>query len=294
MTHAGELAALVTAFCWACTAIAFASAGRRIGSMAVNILRLAMAFVLLSARGLVVRGLPFPTDADRRAWIWLALSGIAGFTFGDLCLFRAFVVLGPRLSTLLMSLSPPFAAAIAWWCEGERLSTLDLAGMTITLAGVSWAVLAREGATGHATFTGILLGIGGALGQAAGLVLSKHGMGSYDAFAATQIRVLSGMAGFALVFTLVGWWPQVRASVRDRTALGHTAVGAFFGPFLGVSMSLYAVQHTATGVAASIMASTPVMILPFLAITRSERIGPSAIGAALVAVAGVTLLFAPA
>ena len=132
--HAGELAALGTAVCWTITALCFEAAGRRVGSLTVNLLRLVLAIGLLAAAGWVFRGLPLPTDATPRAWLWLTVSGLVGFTFGDLCLFRAFVVLGSRLSTLMMSLAPPLAALIGWLVLGEVLSGRDLLGMTLTVS----------------------------------------------------------------------------------------------------------------------------------------------------------------
>jgi drug/metabolite transporter (DMT)-like permease len=317
MPYAGEIAALSTAVCWVASALAFETAGRRIGSLTVNLLRLAMAVVLLALWGWAVRGLAWPSDATPHAWGWLTLSGLVGFTFGDLCLFRAFVVLGSRLSTLVMSLAPPFAAVLGWMVLGEVLSPLDIAGMALTLGGVAWAVAERQrvhpaapassagvgvaaaGATGAAPpldparrrFEGVLLGLGGALGQGVGLVLSKLGMGDYDPFAATQVRVLAGLAGYVVLFTLLGRWRRVSTALHQRAALGFTAVGAFFGPFLGVSLSLFAVQRIETGVTASLMATTPLLILPVVVLIGRERIGLGGVLGALVAVAGVVLLF---
>ena len=138
---------------------------------------------------------------------------------------------------------------------------------------------------------GVALGFGGAVGQAGGLVLSKLGMGDYDPFAATQIRVLAGTAGYVLLFFALHRWGRVARAFADRRALGYTAVGAVFGPFLGVSLSLAAVQLTLTGVAASIMAITPVLIIPVLVLHRRERVGVGGVLGALLAVAGVVLLF---
>jgi len=327
--HAGELAALGTAVCWTITALCFEAAGRRIGSLTVNLLRLVLAIGLLAAAGWAFRGLPFPTDATPHAWLWLTVSGLVGFTFGDLCLFRAFVVLGSRLSTLMMSLAPPLAALIGWAVLGEVLSGRDLVGMTLTVTGIAWAVLERHRSPPHTpdpsvdlslglqggegrprplalnekrsdsggdgpprlSAAGVALGFGGAVGQAGGLVLSKLGMGGYDPFAATQIRVLAGTAGYVLLFFALGRWGRVARAFADRPALGYTAVGAVFGPFLGVSLSLLAVQLTLTGVAASIMAITPVLIIPVLVLHRRERVGAGGVLGALLAVAGVVLLF---
>lgn len=299
----GELAALGTAACWTASSLAFAAAGRRIGSLSLNLIRLVIAFLFLCAFCALTRGLPLPTDATRERWAWLALSGAVGFVIGDLCLFRAFVVIGPRLSTLIMSLVPPVAATLGWLWLGERLGLTDLAGMAITLAGITWVVLERAPrAAGHVTAQaalpaaapsarGLALAVLGAVGQAVGLVLSKIGMGDYDPFAATQIRILAGMAGFSLMFFAVRWWGRVLEGVRHKEGMGYAALGALTGPFLGVSLSLIAVQRTQTGIAATLMATVPVMILPVLIIFRLERVSArAALGAAL-AVGGVALLW---
>lgn len=144
MEHAGELAALGTAVCWVATALSFEAAGRRVGSLTVNLVRLVLAVGMLAAANWLRRGLPLPTDATAHAWLWLTVSGLVGFTFGDLCLFRAFVVLGARLSTLVMSLVPPLTAMIGWLVLGEVLALRDLLGMSLTLGGVVWAVAERR------------------------------------------------------------------------------------------------------------------------------------------------------
>lgn len=296
-SHAGELAALGTAACWVATALSFEAAGKRVGSLTVNLLRLPMAFLLLMGLTWALRGNPLPTDASAHAWGWLAVSGLVGFAFGDLCLFRAFLVLGPRLSTLIMSLAPVFAVVLGWWLLGEVLSGSDWIGMFLTVAGIAWAVSERRRPSGtyvrdKRPVAGVLLALGGALGQGGGLVLSKLGMGEYSAAAATQIRILAGFAGYVLIFTAIGWWRRIPAALRDRRALSFTALGAFFGPFLGVTLSLVAVKLTLAGVAASLMATTPILIIPVVVILGKEEVGPGGWLGALLAVAGVVVLFA--
>jgi drug/metabolite transporter (DMT)-like permease len=291
----GETAALGTAVCWAITALAFESAGRRVGSLPVNLIRLFVGLACLCAVTWIRRGLPLPVDATPAAWIWLGASGIVGFALGDLCLFRAFVMIGSRLSLLLMSLVPPLTALIGWLVLGERLDPREWIGMALTVAGVAWVVRERAPAAAyagvHPSGTGLLLGLGGAVGQAVGLVLSKHGMGHYDAFAANQIRVLAGIVGFVVIFTVTRTWPRVVLALRHPPAMTGISVGGFFGPFLGVSLSLIAVQNTAAGVAATIMAITPVVILPASVWIRKEHVTPRAVAGALLAVAGTAILF---
>jgi drug/metabolite transporter (DMT)-like permease len=295
---AGQWAALGTASCWAFSALAFDVAARRLGALVLSLLRLVLAFGFLSLLAWGLRGLPLPVDATPRAWAWLALSGLVGFVFGDFCLFRAFLAMGPRLSMLMQALAPPLTAVIGWLLLGEILSGRNLVGMVLTVTGIVWAVLERRpaavenGSPAHrASISGVCFGFCGALGQAGGLVLSKLGMGSYDAVAATQVRVLAGIAGYAALFLIFHWWPRVGPALRDGRALSFAAVGAFFGPCIGVSLSLYAVHRTVSGVAASIMALTPILLIPLVVLLRRERVGLGGVAGAAVAVAGVALLF---
>ena len=273
----------------------FAAAGQRLGSLVVNFLRLVLALGALAIFNTIRRGHPFPVDASDHAWLWLSLSGIVGFTLGDLCLFRAFVLLGPRLSTLVMSTAPLFTAVIGFVALGETLDGIELVGMALTLGGVAWAVTDRrpriDGTQPVARGKGVLLAFGGAIGQAGGLVMSKYGMGDYDAFASTQIRIIAGAIGFAILYTAIRWWPRVWAARHDRKGLGLTVLGAIMGPFLGVSLSLLAVQNTETGVAASIMATTPIVIIPIAVWVQRDRVGLGGIAGAVLAVCGVALLF---
>lgn len=294
--HAGELSALGAALCWTVTALAFESAGKRIGSMAVNLIRLFMAFVVLMVVCGITRGHVLPTDATAHNWIWLSVSGLVGFTVGDLCLFRALLILGSRRATLMMALVPPVSALGGWVLMGEMLAPMDWLGMALTVGGVAVVVSERGKDEGdvkgkRVPVTGILLGIGGASGQAIGLALSKFGMATYDPIASTQIRILAGIVGFSLLFLVIGWWPRVFSAVRDGRAMVGTGVGAFFGPFLGVVFSLLAVKYTDTGVAATIMALSPVLIIPPAVIIQKEKVTVRAVLGALVAVAGTGLLF---
>ncbi|MDJ0761365.1 MAG: DMT family transporter [Myxococcota bacterium] len=294
-SHIGEIAALGTAICWTATSMAFESAGKRVGSMAVNLIRLCMALILLSLFCLATRGHLLPTDATPHAWLWLSISGVIGFTIGDLCLFRAFVVIGSRISMLLMALVPPFTALIGWILMNERLALFDWIGMALTVGGVVWVIRERpnraQADVPRLSRSGILLGIGGAGGQAVGLVFSKFGMADYDPFAATQIRIIAGIVGFAGLFLAIGWWPRVIAALSNRQAMARTSIGAVFGPFLGVSLSLLAVKHTEAGVAATLMALVPVLIIPPAVIIQKERVTPRGILGAIIAVIGAALLF---
>ncbi len=299
--YLGEIAGILTAVFWTVTSLAFESAGKRVGSLAVNLIRLVIAFFFIGFYSWAVRGFFFPTDATFFQWKWLALSGLIGFVIGDLLLFQAFVVVGARISMLMMALAPPFTALIGWMMLGEVLSAQNFLGMAVTLTGIIIVVLKRETISQNGknvkrlkssySVQGILLALGGALGQAAGLVISKKGMGDYDAFSSTQIRVLTGIIGFSVLFFFINRWPRVQAALRNIPAMKRITLGAFFGPFLGVSFSLLAVQHTKAGIAATLMAISPVLIIPPAVILFKEKVNWKEILGAVITVGGVALFF---
>lgn len=294
-SHAGEIAALAVAVFWTISALAFESASKKVGSLPVNWIRLVVGFLFLSAFALFYRGLTLPTDAPARAWFWLSLSGMVGFVMGDLFLFRSFVLVGSRIAMLVMALAPPMTAVMGRIFLNEKLSRLSLLGMGLTLFGIAMVVLDRP--TGEAPFKlshplkGVLFAFGGTVGQWSGLILSKIGMGSYNAFASTQIRILAGIAGFSVILTARKAWHRTFSAVRHQQAMARLTAGAFFGPFLGVSFSLLAIQLTAAGIASTIMSTVPVLIIPPAVLFFKEKITIREIFGALVAVAGVAVLF---
>ena len=297
----GELAALLTAVFWTVTSMSFESAGKKVGSLAVNLIRLVVAFFLLGMFTWVSRGAFLPTDAGWERIGWLALSGLVGFVIGDLLLFQAFVVVGARISMLIMALSPPITALAGWLLLDEVLSPMNWLGMVVTLTGISIVILKRENSPENKngrkklkaaySVPGILLAFGGSIGQGVGLVLSKKGMGNYDAFASAQIRVLTGIIGFAVLFIFMKRYGRVWAALKNRSAMKRIYLGSFFGPFLGVSFSLLAVQHTRAGIAATIMAIVPVLIIPPAILLFKEKVNWKEIAGALVAVGGVAIFF---
>ncbi|MEE4176919.1 MAG: DMT family transporter [Bacteroides sp.] len=291
----GELAALFTAVCWTVTSLSFESAGRKVGSIAVNIIRLFMALALLSLFSYVRRGMFFPMDATAYNWFWLALSGIAGFVVGDLFLFKAFTVIGSRLSMLIMTLVPPITALIGWVLLGEVLSWLSILGMSLTMSGIALVIFNRRRKNteqiNRIPIKGLLYAIGGAFGQATGLVLSKFGMEDYDAFSATQIRVIAGIIGFSVIVTLFRRWTSVGYAVKHSKAMLLMLLGATFGPFLGVSSSLIAVQNTETGIASTIMSITPILIIPPTVVFFKQKVTWKELAGAVISVCGVALFF---
>ncbi len=295
VNNLGELAALLTAIFWTVTALAFESASVKVGSLSVNVIRLFFALFFLSIYTFIARGIPFPVDASQYQWFWLFLSGLVGFVFGDLFLFKSYTIIGSRFSMLIMTLVPPIAAFLGWLILGECLTFYNYLGMTLTFFGIVLAIFSKESKKSKFKLKlspkGILFAFGGAVGQASGLVLSKYGMKDYDPFAATQIRIVASIIGFSILVTYLKRWPRVIEALSHKKAMRGITIGSFFGPFLGVSFSLLAVKYTETGIASTIMAIVPVLIIPPAILIYKQRITVLEIIGAVLSVCGVAMFF---
>lgn len=294
-SHLGEIAALTTAICWTITAVSFELAGKKIGSLSVNFIRLLMAFILLSTFTFITRGMFLPLDASSNAWVWLSISGLIGFVIGDLFLFQAYVEIGSRISMLIMSLAPPITAILGYFIMEEVLTLMNLIGMFVTILGIALVILVRKKGNKKIELShpikGITFAFLGAIGQSLGLILSKVGMGDYNPFQATQIRIIAGIFGFAIVFLVLKKWGNLKIAFSNKDALKKVGIGAFFGPFIGVSLSLLAIQYTTTAVASTIMSIVPVLIIPSSIIVFKEKVTSKEIIGAVITVTGVSLLF---
>jgi len=310
MPYLGEIISLVVAVMWTATALFADQASHRIGALSTNVFRMILSALLLGALLWIAIGYPWPAYADGRTWIWMGLSALVGYVFGDYCLFNSYVVIGARFGQLFMTLAPLFAAIAGRLLLGEALSWRSWLAMVVTLTGIAISILNRSG-NGHSLtlrlpLKGVLLGIGAGMGQGVGLVLSKIGMQHYSAalpadapaafdwampFASTMIRSLTGTVGFLALMALGGTLPQLRAAVKNREGMKYTALTTLFGPFIGVSLSLMAVQYASAGIASTLMALTPVLILLPYALLYKQKITPKEILGVCVSMTGVALFF---
>jgi uncharacterized membrane protein len=292
----GGIAAIATSFFFAITAIIFTRTANLVSAQVTNRIRLVFAVALLVGLNSILFREPLPFSAGSFRWMWLGLSGIIGLSIGDAFLFRSMVSVGTRLGILLMSLAPIFGSLIAWVFFGETLTLTQIFGIVVALGGIAWVVLAHEEPPdtprGH-TASGIFFGVLGALGQAVGLVLAKQGMvDEFDPFKATAIRMLAALT-FTWIWTVVEGKAGVTLdALREKPrAIPLLALGSLMGPLLGVSASLLAIQHAEIGVASTLMALPPVILLPISYFGFKERITWPAAAGTCVAIAGVAILF---
>lgn len=293
----GGLAALGTSFLWAATSTFFTFASRDLGSVVVNRVRLLLATLFLAITHLIINGSLVPLGVEPEAWFWFVLSGVIGLVLGDAFLFQAFVWIGPRLSMLLMSLAPVISLIFSWVFLAERLTPLQLLGIGITISGVSVVILDRGTPgemddRGRNYLKGLLFGLGGAIGQALGLVTSKVGLNAgVSPLSGNLIRMLSAAVIMWFLAIVVNQAKATLIKVRHAgRARGFLFMGALAGPFLGVWLSLVAIQQTSVGVASTLMSLAPIILLPVGKIIFKEHIGWWAVIGTIVASSGVALL----
>ena len=296
----GETAAIVTACLWTINSILFASAGKKIGSLSVNAYRILMAVGFLGITHIIFLGSLLPT-ASSEQWFWIGLSGIVGLGIGDFGLFAAFVIIGPRRSVLIMSLSPIFAALSAYLMLGEILSPLIIIGIAVTLIGVIVVILEKEENSDEKPISkklktwGVFLAFIGAIGQGIGLVFAKKGMWldpsiMMNPLSVSFVRMIMGALFIWMCVVVMRRLPEVRKALKSKRGMGQTAAGAFIGPFVGVTLSMVAVAYTQAGIAQTLMSLMPVFIIPAIWVLYKQKTSWRGVLGAIVAVIGVAIL----
>lgn len=294
-SNVGELAALGTAICWSISATSFELSGKKVGSLSVNYIRLAIGFVFISIFTFFTRGMFFPIDATSHNWIYLSISGLIGFFIGDLFLFQSYLEVGARVSMLIMATSPPITGLLSFLIFGERLKIISIIGMAITVLGISIVILSKNPGekkiqVSH-SIKGLIYAFLGSLGQSVGLIFSKLGMGSYNPFAATQIRIITGLISFTILFLYLKKWDDLKVALKNKKAMVGISIGALFGPVIGVSLSLLSLQYTSAGISSTITSIVPVIIIPVSILVFKEKVKLKEILGAIVTVTGVVMLF---
>ncbi len=294
MPYLGELSALMASFCWSGSSFAFSTAASRIGPVQLNINRMILAAIFLFIT-IAVAGIGYSLSFFQI--IFLILSGAVGLVFGDTFLFKAYQYIGARISMLLMALSPIMSALLAYFFLNENLNVWSITGIAITVSGVTVVVLERnEIPTSKYKISkiGIFYGLLGALGQACGLILAKYAFnaGEINGFVATFIRIVSAVVILLPVTILAHRYKNpVKLFAKDVKAFTSTLTGTILGPYLGITFSLVAVENAKVGIAATLMSTMPIIMLPIARYVFKENINWRAIIGAVLAVAGVGILF---
>ena len=304
MQYLGEFISIGVAFSWTATALLSEFGSKRLGNLTLNVLRMALALLFSVVLFGVVTGNILPPGASAEACGWMLLSGLVGYVIGDFCLFQCYIIIGSRYGQLFMTLAPLSAALMAWVMLGQQMTLMSILAMLVTLFGISISVLGRgehHKVSLKLPLNGILFAIGAAVCQGVGLVLSKIGMDYYEPsasmpewlvpFSANFYRCVAGIIGFTFLLYFRDGIGPLREAMHDKKGLYVATATTIFGPFVGVGFSLMAVQFTAAGIASTLMAMTPIIIIMPAYWLFHEKITWKAVLGALISVMGVSLFF---
>lgn len=304
MQYLGEFISIGVAFSWTATALLSEFGSKRLGNLTLNVLRMALALLFSVVLFGVVTGNILPPGASAEACGWMLLSGLVGYVIGDFCLFQCYIIIGSRYGQLFMTLAPLSAALMAWVMLGQQMTLMSILAMLVTLFGISISVLGRgehHKVSLKLPLNGILFAIGAAVCQGVGLVLSKIGMDYYEPsasmpewlvpFSANFYRCVAGIIGFTFLLYFRDGIGPLREAMHDKKGLYVATATTIFGPFVGVGFSLMAVQYTAAGIASTLMAMTPIIIIMPAYWLFHEKITWKAVLGALISVMGVSLFF---
>jgi len=293
------LPAFLTTIFFSLSVIFAARSARVLGGQMANLGRISLATVILAiwahcfGEGLRGGGLP-----------WFFASGVIGFGLGDMALFGALTRIGPRLSILITQcLAAPIAAFAEWLWLGTTVRPMDLVCAGVILVGVAVALAPDHGTdvSPRTFWIGTLFGIGSALGQASGAVLSRK---ANEAAALTGYVIDGGTAAYqriigGLLMTIIGFLVLRRTLPKDDTPKpadrwrkGSVFVlgNALAGPTLGVGCYQLALRSTPSGLVLPIVATSPLVTIILTFFMDGTRPTRRAVIGGVIAVAGAVAM----
>lgn len=301
----GEFIAVLTTICWSIGIFPFTEASKRLGTATLNQYRLFLAWLIISVLIICIYPISFFElflIPKPNHYLFLGLSGIIGFTIGDYFSFTSFKLLGPKLGSLYTTIAPGAALIAAYFFLHQTTNKVGVFGIIVTITGIIWLTLSKKDITASekAGFfrnpKGILYGLIGAICQGTGLVLSKLGMDAYQTnlktLHAVWIRLLFAFLT-AFIFSFISGRlisNAIPILKNQNKGLSFLLVGTLFGPVLGVSLSLLAIQSIPVATAQTIFALLPIVVLPINYFFYKEKISLISIFACLISILGVTIL----
>jgi drug/metabolite transporter (DMT)-like permease len=235
---------------------------------------------------------------------WFLLSGLIGMGLGDLASFNALPLLGSRLAILMgQCLAVPIAILAERLWLGTRLTAGQFTWGAVILAGVALALMPTPQSPPRVRVRpiGFLWGVLSAAGQGLGAVVSRRAAEaatrvgeSVDSITAAYQRIVGGLVITAAFFTLRALLRRDRAPETPVPPPARNyvwiVVNAVCGAVIGVSCYQWALATTPSGIVLPIVATTPLVIIPFSYLLEGERPSRRSLAGGAIAVAGAVAL----
>jgi drug/metabolite transporter (DMT)-like permease len=229
----------------------------------------------------------------------LMVSGVIGIALGDTAYFQSVQKLGARRALMLFTLAPPIAALIALVFLGERLDLITWVGILLTAGGVMWVV--TENAQGgekvqikkEDLVPGILFGAFAALCQASGVVMTRSVLTNtaLTTLQSTIVRLAPALLALLAIIRFSGnRTDRLAAIMGDKKLMRLVFLSSFIGAYICLWLQQIAIENAPAGIAQTLLSTSPIFILPMMAL-RGEKVSLRAATGAAAAIFGITLVF---
>lgn len=299
--YSGQLAAIGAACFFAVNTTILARAGKQLGSVIAVRGAIALALIWVTILHTLTIALPDLSKVELYRLGYLFASGVVGFGFGAVFMTMALVRLGPRLSSLIVALSPVFSSIMAWIFFAEELEPSKYMGIALTLAGIAFVVTEKRPKAKDVAldieprdyFLGMLFAVLTAFFQSTVFVLNRVGAeGDFPALTGTLIRLLGGVIILWVVALLRREFiSTIKTYAKSMSGMRLLLLSSILGPTIGVSLVIVAVQQAPVGIASALSNLTPIILVPISHFFLGERISIRAVIGTLIAVLGTIIIF---
>jgi drug/metabolite transporter (DMT)-like permease len=300
----GLIAATTAAFFWSISVVLYRRVGRVMPPTRLN---MSKGFFAVALLGVVLAVDRFVLGHSQwslsPAMLGLmALSGVVGIGLGDTMFFAGLNRMGSRRMLLLFTINPAITVAVAWVLLNEPLSWMQMIGIAVTCGGVAWVIAERntKKADGHVDALGVIFGLGAASCQAAGILISRYVFEQGEMTEASSAWVRLGAASVVLVFFLPldkvladpGGQDHHHPNQPSKTQARIMFFAALMlGTVGGIWLMQIAIkQSDRIGVASTLLSTSPLFILPIVAML-GEHVSKRAVLGALISIAGIAMLY---
>ncbi len=298
----GQVYSLASALCWGMAVVLFKRSGERLPPIGLNLLKNAVAILLLVAT------LPLAAAWDdghaaaklaqftAQEFVILALSGIVGIAIADTLFFYALNLIGVGLISIVDCCYSPAVLLFAWLLLSETLSEPHYVGGALILAGVFIAFRHRPpaGRTRGQLATGILLAIVAISSMALAIVVAKPIVERMALLWATLVRILAGTAALAIPLLLRDLarrrWSLLWSVYRPSSVWLVAVPGAILGTYLSLVAWMAGFKYTYASVAAVLNQTSVIFAIILASIFLKEPFSTRKLVAVVLGLDGVMVI----
>lgn len=293
MVIKGEFFALFTAISWTFSSLTFGKISKEYDTQVANFLRVTIGTIMVGFVCLFgSRHLFLPTDVTWENLKIISLSGFIGMFLGDLFLFKAYNMIGARVTMLIMALSPIIVSIIDFLFLGVSLFPIQIFAILITCLGIILVIFKTEDKKISLGFSvkGLFYAFLATLGQSLGVILTKLGSTTYDSLATSQIRLGVAIFFFGAVVLYEKKAKETIKMIASKKALSLLLIGTFFSVF-GIAALIEAFKSANASIASTISSTSPIIMIPCSILFYKEKIRKNEIIGAVISVVGLSIFF---